>query len=62
VNEFNSNVVHQCVAIPVNRHSIVPGVDPLGENTDAAFPVKLGELIQAYDNAVQQLRKPAGRD
>jgi hypothetical protein len=28
-------------------------VDPFSVNTDAPFPVNLGELIRFYENAVQ---------
>jgi hypothetical protein len=40
-------------AILVSRLEIVLGVDPFSENTDAPFPVKLGEFIRFYENAVQ---------
>jgi hypothetical protein len=40
-------------AILVSRLEIVLGVDPFSENTDAAFPVKVGEFIRFYENAVQ---------
>jgi hypothetical protein len=42
-----------CFAILVSRLEIVLGVDPFGENTDTPFPVKLGEFIRFYENAVQ---------
>jgi len=31
----------------------VLGVDPFSENEDAPFPVKLGEFIRFYENAVE---------
>ncbi len=40
-------------AILVSRLEIVLGVDPFSENTDAPFPVQLGEFIRFYENAVQ---------
>jgi hypothetical protein len=40
-------------AILVSRLEIVLGVDPFSENTEAPFPVKLGEFIRYYENAVQ---------
>jgi len=41
-----------CFAIIVSRLETVLGVDPFSENTDAPFPVKLGEFIRFYENAV----------
>ena len=42
-------------AILVSRLEIVLGVDPFSENTDAPFPVNLGEFMRFYENAVQEL-------
>ena len=42
-----------CFAILVSRLEVVLGVDPFSENTDAAFPVNVGEFIHFYENAVQ---------
>jgi hypothetical protein len=42
-----------CFAILVNRLEIVLDVHPFSENTDASFPVNLGEFIRFYENAVQ---------
>ena len=42
-----------CFAIIVSRLETVLGVDPFSENTDAPFPVTLGEFIRFYENAVQ---------
>ena len=42
-----------CFAILVSRLEIVLGVDPFSENTNAAFPVNLGEFIRFYENAVE---------
>jgi hypothetical protein len=41
-------------AILVSRLEMVLGVDPFSENTDAPFPVYLGEFIRFYENAAQQ--------
>ena len=41
-----------CFAILVSRLEVVLGVDPFSENTDAPFPVYLGEFIRFYENAV----------
>ena len=41
-------------AILVSRLESVLGVDPFSENTDAPFPVKLGDFIRFYENAVQR--------
>jgi len=51
-----------CFAILVSRLESVLGVDPFSQNQDAAFPVSLGEFIGLYENAVQKLPEPAGRD
>ena len=40
-------------AILVSRLEIVLGVDPFSQNTDAPFPVKVGEFIRFYENAVR---------
>jgi acyl carrier protein len=42
-----------CFAILVSRLEAALGVDPFSENTDAPFPVKLGDFIRFYENAVQ---------
>jgi acyl carrier protein len=42
-----------CFAIIVSRLETVLGVDPFSENEDTPFPVKLGEFIHFYENAVQ---------
>jgi acyl carrier protein len=42
-----------CFAIIVTRLETALGVDPFSENEDAAFPVKLGEFIHFYENALQ---------
>jgi acyl carrier protein len=42
-----------CFAIIVSRLETVLGVDTFSENEDAPFPVKLGEFIRFYENAVE---------
>ena len=42
-----------CFAIIVSRLETVLGVDPFSANEVAPFPVKLGEFIRFYDNAVE---------
>ena len=39
-------------AILLSRVKIVRGVDPFTANTDAPFPVNLGEFIRFYENAM----------
>ena len=55
---LDSGLDSLCFAILVSRLEIVLGVDPFSENTDASFPVNLGEFIRFYENAVQKLPKP----
>ena len=50
---MDSGLDSLCFAIIVSRLEIVLGVDPFSDNTDAAFPVDLGEFIRFYENAVQ---------
>jgi hypothetical protein len=42
-----------CFAILVSRLEVVLGVDPFSENTDAPFPVNVGEFVSLYQNAIQ---------
>jgi acyl carrier protein len=44
-----------CFAIIVSRLETALNVDPFSENEGAPFPVKLGEFIRTYENAVHQL-------
>jgi hypothetical protein len=44
-----------CFAIIVSRLESMLGVDPFSEHEDAPFPVKLGEFVCFYENAVQKL-------
>jgi hypothetical protein len=50
---LDSGLDSLCFAILVSRLEIVLGVDPFSENTDAPFPVNLGEFIGFYENAAQ---------
>jgi hypothetical protein len=50
---LDSGLDSLCFAILVSRLEIVLGVDPFSDNTDASFPVNLGEFIRFYENAVQ---------
>ena len=50
---LDSGLDSLCFAIIVSRLETVLGADPFSENTDAPFPVKLGEFIRFYENAVQ---------
>jgi acyl carrier protein len=42
-------------AILVSRLEMLLGVDPFSENTDAPFPVNLGDFVRLYENATQKL-------
>ena len=50
---LDSGLDSLCFAILVSRLDTALGVDPFGENTDAPFPVTLGEFIRLYENAAQ---------
>lgn len=50
---LDSGLDSLCFAIIVSRLEIALGVDPFSENTDAPFPVHLGEFIRFYENALQ---------
>ena len=50
---LDSGLDSLCFAIIVSRLEMVLGVDPFSQNEDAPFPVKLGEFIRFYENAVQ---------
>jgi hypothetical protein len=52
---LDSGLDSLCFAILVSRLEIVLGVDPFSANEEAGFPVKLGEFIRFYENAVQKL-------
>jgi hypothetical protein len=59
---MDSGLDSLCFAILVSRLDSVLGVDPFSENEGAAFPVKLGEFIRFYENAVQKLPEPTRCD
>lgn len=42
-------------AILVSRLEVALGVDPFSENTDAPFPVNLGDFVRLYENAAPKL-------
>lgn len=50
---LDSGLDSLCFAILVSRLESVLDVDPFSDNTGAPFPVKLGEFIRFYENAVQ---------
>jgi len=50
---LDSGLDSLCFAIIVSRLENVLGVDPFSENEDAPFPVKLGEFIRFYENAME---------
>ncbi len=52
---LDSGLDSLCFAILVTRLETVLGVDPFSDNTDAPFPVTLGEFIRFYENAVEKL-------
>ncbi|MGO8932488.1 MAG: hypothetical protein ACLQDA_02165 [Terracidiphilus sp.] len=52
---LDSGLDSLCFAIIVSRLETVLGVDPFSENEDAPLPVKLGEFIRSYENAVEKL-------
>jgi hypothetical protein len=57
---LDSGLDSLCFAILVSRLEGVLGVDPFSGDEDAPFPVKLGEFIRLYENAVHELPEPAG--
>jgi hypothetical protein len=50
---LDSGLDSLCFAILVSRLEIVLGVDPFSENSDASFPVNVGDFIRFYESAVQ---------
>ena len=50
---LDSGLDSLCFAILVSRLESVLGVDPFSTNTDTPFPVRLGDFIRCYENAVQ---------
>jgi hypothetical protein len=49
---LDSGLDSLCFAILVSRLEVVLGVDPFSANSDAPFPVNLGEFIRFYESAV----------
>ena len=49
---LDSGLDSLCFAIIVSRLETVLGVDPFSASEGAPFPVKLGEFIRFYENAV----------
>jgi acyl carrier protein len=53
LNLMDSGLDSLCFAILVARLEDELGVDPFTASDDIAFPVTLGDLVEAYDNAAQ---------
>ena len=53
MNLLDSGLDSLCFAILVARLEDTLGVDPFTASDDVTFPVTLGDLVQAYDNAAQ---------
>jgi hypothetical protein len=51
---LDSGLDSLCFAILVSRLESVLGVDPFSANEGAPFPVKVGEFIRFYENALQE--------
>ena len=50
---LDSGLDSLCFAIPVARLEASLGVDPFTASDDVTFPVMLGELVRAYENAAR---------
>jgi hypothetical protein len=50
---LDSGLDSLCFAILVSRLEIVLGVDPFSEDTDAPFPVTLGEFMRLYEDTAE---------
>jgi acyl carrier protein len=53
LNLLDSGLDSLCFAILVARLEDSLGVDPFTASDDVTFPVTLGDLVQAYDNAAR---------
>jgi acyl carrier protein len=53
LNLLNSGLDSLCFAILVARLEDMLGVDPFTASDDVTFPVTLGDLVQAYENAAR---------
>ena len=49
---LDSGLDSLCFAILVSRLETLLGVDPFSDNEGAPFPVKLGDFIRFYENAM----------
>jgi acyl carrier protein len=53
LNLLESGLDSLCFAILVARLEDTLGVDPFTVSDDVTFPVTLGDLVQAYENAAR---------
>jgi acyl carrier protein len=53
LNLLDSGLDSLCFAILVARLEDQLGVDPFTASDDVTFPVTLGDLVQAYENAAR---------
>jgi acyl carrier protein len=53
LNLLDSGLDSLCFAILVARLEDTLGVDPFTASDDVTFPVTLGDLVQAYENAAR---------
>jgi acyl carrier protein len=53
MNLLDSGLDSLCFAILVARLEDTLGVDPFTASDDVTFPVTLGDLVQAYENAAR---------
>jgi acyl carrier protein len=53
LNLLDSGLDSLCFAILVARLEDSLGVDPFTASDDVTFPVTLGDLVQAYENAAR---------
>ena len=53
MNLLDSGLDSLCFAILVARLEDSLGVDPFTASDDVTFPVTLGDLVQAYENAAR---------
>jgi acyl carrier protein len=54
LNLLESGLDSLCFAILVARLEDTLGVDPFTASDDVTFPVTLGDLVQAYENAARR--------
>jgi acyl carrier protein len=53
LNLLDSGLDSLCFAILVARLEDTLGVDPFTASDDVTFPITLGDLVQAYENAAR---------